>query len=246
MTGLSSPSRHGRSHGDGSDVVTSLGTIPRLARCSVFKDRSAACAEGLSRAGREPPRGRPLQYIARRLAPALSARPRGRTGTVAAAAKRPPATRRRSGGACPPGAPRRRAPRPARRAARRPAPRRRPARRPGSIRRRASLATEAEVLARAAPAGGPPRRRPLGVDHRLRDVSGTSRARAAGRSAASASCGRLGAVEPLHQPPRELALGLTRMARRVERLAEQQPVVLRPSPRRGRSSASRTSPPADR
>ena len=106
-------------------------------------------------------------------------------------------------------------------------------------------AGRAEVRRRAAPAGAPGRRVELARDSvDLLDLLGRPvllvdpvelRPRPPPR--------RLGAVEALHDPPRQRALlPPPARQRRVELLAQQQLVVGRPSPRRARSSACRTSP----
>src|SRR5215212_7976833 len=61
MTGLIAR-RSRQSRDDGSDVVTSLGTRPWLARCSVFKDRSAPRPKGLFAQARTASRAT-TQYI---------------------------------------------------------------------------------------------------------------------------------------------------------------------------------------
>ena len=107
-------------------------------------------------------------------------------------------------------------------------------------------AAEAEVLAPAAPAGGPPRSAAR-LHHGLGDVVGDlAVARGAGRSAPPRRPPRPAPWKRSHEPPRELALGLARMRARGRAAPRAAARSTPPSPRRGRSSASRTSPPGHR
>ncbi len=128
------------------------------------------------------------------------------------------------GGACRPGAPRRRGSRPAGRASPRPPARPSTLTPPWPISRRASLDERPNSL--AIRAGRCTDRRRARSSSASSISSGSSRRTWMRSKRASASAPAPVAVEAVDEPARELALGLVRVALRIERRAEQEQVVL--------------------
>ena len=231
MTGLISPSRTAKPRRRVGPGHEPRNRVPRIARCSVFKDRSAPAAAGLSAQAR-PPQGRPPS-ISATAAPARAPGCPGRPGSIAAppSGRLAAASRRRRprvrSAACRPGAPCRRGS-PAGRSSRPPS-----SASPSSFTPpwldagaapRCVLSPKASAISAGrwtTPPSDPAR------DASLLDVLRDLAPHVELVEALLGRRRRAVAVEALDEPPRELALGLARVARRRRaRLAEQQPVVL--------------------